>query len=217
MENILIIANGKAPLKSAVQYFVRKGFSTIICADGGANSAKNLGIIPNYIIGDLDSIKPSTLKYYQSKSTIIKYRRQTDTDVEKCLMFAIKKGYREAVLLGVTGDRLDHTIGNLGIVLKYFKKIKTHIAADNSFLTPYHNFTSLHSKEGEIISIYAFDNKTSITSKGLKYPLKNSKLPFGIKESTSNAATNSVVELKIKGGVVFVIRDFNFVKKYDLI
>ena len=118
--------------------------------------------------------------------------------------------------MGVTGNRLDHTIGNLGIVLKFFNKIKTHIVAENSYLTPYNNIISLNSREGETISIYAFDDKTFITSKGLKYPLKNSKLPFGKKESTSNVSIGSIVELKIKGGIVFVIRDFNFVKKYDL-
>ena len=217
MKKCIIIANGKPPTKKVIQYFVKNGFSTIICADGGANSAKRIGTIPDFIIGDLDSVDSSTLKYFKRKSTIIQNKRQNDTDVEKCLKFAIKKKYYEVVLLGVTGNRLDHTIGNLGIVLKFFNKIKTHIAAENSYLTPYKNFVSLNSRDGETISIYAFDNKTSITSKGLKYPLKNSKLPFGKKESTSNVSIDSIVELNIKGGIVFVIRDFNFVKKYDLI
>ncbi|MDP2365302.1 MAG: thiamine diphosphokinase [Ignavibacteria bacterium] len=217
MKRCIIIANGKSPTKKVVDYFIEKGFSTIFCADGGANSAKKIGITPNFIIGDLDSVDTSTLKYFKSKSTIIKNKKQNNTDVEKCLKFAIRKKYDEAVLLGVTGNRLDHTIGNLGIVLKFFKKIKTHIVAENSFLTPYNNFISLSSKEGETISIYAFDNKTSITSNGLKYPLKNSKLPFGIKESTSNVSISSLIELKINGGIVFVIRDFNFVKKHDFV
>lgn len=217
MKKCLIIANGKSPSKSTVRYLVGKGFSVIICADGGANSAKNIGIIPDFIIGDFDSVESSTLKYFLHKSKLIQYKRQTDTDVEKCLKFIIKKGFKEVVLLGVTGNRLDHTIGNLGIVLKYFKNIKIHIAAEKSFLTPYNKFTILRSNAGETISLYAFDKKTSITSKGLKYPLKNSKLPFGLNESTSNAATDNIVELKINGGIVFVIRDFNFVKKYDLI
>ena len=217
MKKCIIIANGKSPTKKNIEYFVQTGYSTIICADGGANSAKKIGITPDFIIGDLDSVDTGTLKYFRNKSKIIKVKRQNDTDVEKCLKFAIRNKYNEVVLLGVTGNRLDHTIGNLGIVLKFFKKIRTHIVAENSLLTPYNNFVSLKSKESEIISIYAFDEKTSITSMGLKYPLKNSKLPFGKKESTSNVSIDSVVELKIKGGIVFVIRDFNFVKKYDLI
>ncbi len=217
MKKCIIIANGKPPAKKIIKYFVSNGFSTIICADGGANSAKKIGIIPDFIIGDLDSTELKTLKYFKSKSKIIQIKRQNDTDVEKCLKFAIRNKYDEAVLLGVTGNRLDHTIGNLGIVLKFFNKIKTHIVAEKSYLTPYNDIITLNSREGEIISIYAFDEKTFITSNGLKYPLNNSKLPFGKKESTSNVSINSIVELKIKGGMVFVIRDFNFVKKHDLI
>ncbi|MCK7517698.1 MAG: hypothetical protein MZV64_08270 [Ignavibacteriales bacterium] len=55
MKKCLIIANGKSPTKKVVEYFYSKGFNTIICADGGANSARKLGIIPDFIIGDLDS------------------------------------------------------------------------------------------------------------------------------------------------------------------
>lgn len=216
MKKCLIIANGKSPTKKVVDYFVNKGFSAIICADGGANSAKKIGIIPNFIIGDLDSISLSTLNYFKNKSTIIQIKRQNDTDVEKCLKFAIKKGFKEAILLGVTGDRLDHTICNLGIVIKFFNRIKILLAAESSFLTPINKMTTFKSKIGETISIYGFDKKTKITSSGLKYKLHNTMLPFGIKESTSNVTVSNIVELNVKGGIVFIIRDFNLMKKYDL-
>lgn len=216
MKKCIIIANGKSPTKIVVDYFVNKGFSVIICADGGANSAKKIGIIPNFIIGDLDSISLSTLNYFKNKSTIIQIKRQNDTDVEKCLKFAIKKGFKEAILLGVTGDRLDHTICNLGIVIKFFNRIKILLAAESSFLTPINKMTTFKSKIGETISIYGFDKKTKITSSGLKYKLHNTMLPFGIKESTSNVTVSNIVELNVKGGIVFIIRDFNFMKKYDL-
>lgn len=216
MKKCIILANGKAPAKKVVDYFINKKFSTIICADGGANSAKHLNIIPDYIIGDLDSIQKDTLKYFENKSTIIKYNRQNDTDVEKCLKYAIKYNFSAVILLGVTGDRLDHTICNLGIVLKFFGKINMHIAAEKSFLTPYNSTTTLKSIKGETISLYAFNNKTKITSTGLKYRLDNEPLPFGLKESTSNVSSSNNIILKISGGVVFVIRDFNFMKKHDL-
>ena len=217
MKKCIIIANGRSPEKPTVNYFVKKGFSTIICADGGANSAMKLGIIPHYIIGDLDSIKKETIKYYKNKVTIKKYKRQNDTDVEKCLKFATKNGYDEVALLGVTGDRLDHTICNLGIVIKFYQKIKISLIAEKSILVPTNKFIKLISKAGETISIYAFNNTTKITSKGLKYKLNNTHLPFGERESTSNVSIGKEVILNVKGGIIFVIRDFNFVKKYDLI
>lgn len=216
MKKCIIIANGKSPTKKVVDYFYKKGFNTIICADGGANSAKKLGITPDFIIGDLDSIDKSVLNFFENKSKIIQIKRQNDTDVEKCLKFAIKNKFDEIVLLGVTGDRLDHTICNLGIVIKFFGKIKILLVAENSFLFAINTNTIFKSKIGETISIYAFDNKTKITSTGLKYKLRNSILPFGVKESTSNVSTSSPVKLKVKNGIVFVIRDFNFIKKNDL-
>lgn len=216
MKNCIIIANGKSPSKKVVEYFIKKGFNTIICADGGANSAMKLGVIPDFIIGDLDSISLSTLKYFKNNSTIIQIKRQNDTDVEKCLKFAIKKNFDEVILLGVTGDRLDHTICNLGIVIKFFKNIKIHISAENSFLSAYNKSVLIKSKINEIISFYAFNKQTFITSKGLLYPLEKSNLAFGEKESTSNVSISEMIELKITGGIVFVIRDFNFMKKYDL-
>ncbi len=216
MKKCIILANGKPPQKSVINYLKRKNFNTLICADGGSNSAKQLNLIPDFIIGDLDSSKKSTLNYYREKSRIIKIKRQNDTDVEKCLKFAIKNKAEEVILLGVTGDRLDHTFCNLGIVLKFFNKIKLNIIAENSFLTAYKNKVELKTVPGEIISIYGFNSKTKIFSKGLKFPLKNIALPFGERESTSNVAVSGKVLLKITGGIIFVIRDYNVLKKNDL-
>lgn len=216
MKKCIIIANGKCPKKSEIKYFVEQGYSTIICADGGANSAMKLKIIPDYIIGDLDSVEESTLKYFKGRSQIIQFKRQNDTDVEKCLKFAIKKNFTKAVLLGSTGDRLDHSICNLGIVLKYYDKIKIYLLSGESFLVPVKGKFNFNSSRGELISIYGFDKKTKFTSTGLKYPLKNISLPFGEKESTSNRAVKDKVGLKINGGVGFVIRYFKMIKNHGL-
>lgn len=217
MKKCTIIANGRSPSKKVINFFKKKGYSTLICADGGANSALKLGLVPDFIIGDLDSVSDEAINFFSDKSTIIKIERQNDTDVEKCLKFAIRKGFSEALLLGVTGDRLDHTICNLGIVLKFYDKIKCNIVAENSFLTPTDKTVVLKSKSGETISLYAFNTKTKITSTGLKYQLRNSTLPFGERESTSNVATNDEVKLIVRGGIVFIIRDYKFISRYDLI
>ncbi|MCW8813743.1 MAG: thiamine diphosphokinase, partial [Chlorobium sp.] len=119
----IILANGKPPKKSIITFFQKKEFETLICADGGANSALKMKLIPDYIIGDLDSISSEASKRFRNTSKIIELKGQNDTDVEKCLKYAIKKKYHEALLFGVTGNRLDHTFCNLGIVLKFFPRI----------------------------------------------------------------------------------------------
>ena len=216
MKKCIILANGKPPKKSLIIFFQRKHFKKLICADGGANSAYELGLVPDAIIGDLDSISSETLNEFKSISKVIRLKSQNDTDVEKCLKYAIKSGFDEVMLMGVTGNRLDHTFCNLGIVLKFFSEINISLIAEDSILKPYKGNVKLKTHPGETISLYGIDSKTKITSKGLKYPLKNVSLPFGKKESTSNVASGKVVELKITGGIIFVIRDVNLMMKYDL-
>jgi thiamine pyrophosphokinase len=213
----IILANGKHPAKSVLTFLEKKDYSTLICADGGANAARKINVLPNYIIGDLDSVTKDTLKYFNGKSEIIGIKRQNDTDVEKCIKYAIKKKLNNIILTGVTGDRLDHTFCNLGIVLKFSYLAKIRIIAENSFLAPYSGNVDIKTCSGETISLYGFNSKTKIVSEGLYYPLKNISLPFGVKESTSNLAVGRVVRLRISGGIIFVIRDLKTVIKYDLL
>ena len=217
MKKAIIIANGDIPKKKQIKYLQSIGYKKIIAADGGANSARKLNIIPDKIIGDLDSITKENIKFFRKRTEIIQYKRQNDTDVEKSLKYLIDKNYKEVILLGSTGNRLDHTICNLGIVLKYFNKIKISILHGNSFLKAFGKDIILKTIPGETVSLYGFDNKTKIKSYGLKYPLNNISLPFGKRESTSNVAIGKEVKLKIKGGVIFVIRDFKTMRKNDFI
>ena len=217
MKKCIIIANGSVPKKNVFNYLVKTGYSKIYCADGGADSALRYKIIPDAIIGDFDSIKPKTKRYFEGKCKLIYLKRQNDTDVEKCLKYAVKKGCTEALLLGATGDRLDHSFCNLGIVLKFFNMINIKIIHGKSILSAFEKDIALNTIPGETISIYGFDKKTKITSKGLKYPLKNVALPFGIRESTSNVAVHEKVELKITAGKIFVIRNVNILMKHGLI
>ena len=113
---------------------MKNGFSTLFCADGGVNSAYKMELTPDYIIGDLDSADSNVLNHFKSKSKIIKYKRQNDTDVEKCLKYAISKKFEHVILLGGTGDRLDHTFCNLGITLKFYDKIRIDILHEKSYL-----------------------------------------------------------------------------------
>lgn len=207
MKKCVILANGKVPKKFIINYFLDKLKYDLICADGGANSAYKLRLKPEVIIGDFDSVLPATLDYYKNESEIINVKRQNDTDVEKALKFAIKHKYSEAVLMGVTGDRLDHSFCNLGIVLKFSGRINVKLAAENSFLELQGGTVKFKAAVGETISIYGLDKNTSILTKGLKYPLVNEPLPFGVRESTSNVAVAEEVELQISGGKMFIIRD----------
>lgn len=217
MKNAIVLANGQAPSKTVFKYLANAGYDYLICADGGANSAYKLGIIPDVIVGDFDSINHDVLKLFKSKSEIVKIVRQNDTDVEKCLKYCIKKKIKEVILTGATGDRLDHSFCNLGIVLKYFHKIKIKIIHQKSVLSAQSGLVEFDTVKGETISLYGISDKTRITSSGLKFPLKKTALPFGKRESTSNSASGNKVKLNITGGNIFIVREYDIVRDNDFL
>lgn len=215
MKKCLILANGDAPKKSVIVYLQKTGYSTLICADGGANTAYKLNLIPDYIIGDFDSITDESFDFFESMTKFIKLDRQNDTDVEKAIKLAISKKYSEVVLLGATGDRLDHSFCNIGVLLKFSDRIYTAMLHQKSFMKVYKSNISLDTEIGEIISLYGIDKKTKITTTGLKYSLNNESLPFGVSESTSNVALSSKVSVKISKGKVLIVRDYEVLKRND--
>lgn len=208
MKKCIILANGEAPLKSALNKLKKLGYADLYCADGGANSAKKMGLMPDYIIGDLDSIDLDTVKFYDGKSQLIHYTRQSDTDVEKTLKFVVRKKYDEAVLTAGTGDRLDHSLTNLSLVYKYFNKIKVSVLHQSSILTPISGQNIIKTTPGEPISILGFTSDTIVTSQGLKYQLMGTKVCFGIMDSQSNEAVSSQIYVNVENGIAFLIRDF---------
>jgi len=216
MKKCLIIGNGKAPDKKTILFLMKKGYNAIMCADGGLRHAHKLKLIPDAIIGDFDSVDKNLLESYRRKSKIIQVKRQNDTDIEKCLKYALTRKFTNAILLSVTGDRLDHSFCNLGIALKFHSKIEVKIISETSLLSVYERQINLSTKKGEYLSLYAFDKRTKVSSKGLRYPLKRTQLPFGVRESTSNVAVSDEVNLKITNGKIFVIRDFETMQENDL-
>jgi thiamine pyrophosphokinase len=83
---IAIIANGYVK-NLEFHKDLLKDADIIICADGGANNAKKIGVIPNYIIGDLDSASKSSIEFFKDKSKIIKDNNPDKTDMELALSF----------------------------------------------------------------------------------------------------------------------------------
>jgi thiamine pyrophosphokinase len=205
MKRALILANGKPPGK---QLF-RKSLASadwFICADGGANAASRFGCAPDLIIGDLDSIEKETLALF-SKVDIKKLKDQNSTDLEKALTAALRKKCKEIVVLGATGGRLDHAIGNLGALVRFSRKAHITYIDDMGEL-----FAANYSKEfnlpiGTTISLLPLSRCSGIVTKGLKWNLKNESLELGVRESTSNVIVSVPANIKVRKGslIIFVM------------
>jgi len=135
MEKCIIVGNGFKPLKKDILLLRKKNYNFLICADAGADHLYKMNIIPDLIIGDLDSISQKVLSFYSNKTKILHIKRQNDTDIEKALKYAISLKYDEVILLGVIGNRLDHSFCNIGIALKFYDIIKVRLLSGKSILS----------------------------------------------------------------------------------
>jgi thiamine pyrophosphokinase len=202
MKRALILANGKPPSKRLFHRYVASA-DWFVCADGGANTAARFGFTPDLIIGDLDSVEKETLAIF-SKVAVKKLRDQNSTDLEKALTAVTRKKYKEIVVLGATGGRLDHAIGNLSALAKFSRK--THI----TFIDNTGRFVSIGRSEtidipvGTTVSLLPLSRCSGIVTKGLKWNLKNESLELGVREATSNIVVSSPVNINLKKGTLIV-------------
>ncbi len=213
----LIIGNGKSIPKREMEYLISKGFDFLIAADGGANTTFRMGIVPNLIIGDFDSIREDVREFYSDKTILKNVKRQSDTDIEKAIKYAIGEKFSSAMLVGASGDRLDHSFCNIGNLLKYKEKINLYLIHEKTFVSVINSSCCFPAQIGETISLYGIDEKTLITTSGLKFSLENEPLPFGVRGGTSNKAVSDEVCININKGKVIVMREFKVMRKYDFL
>jgi thiamine pyrophosphokinase len=183
----------------------------IICADGGAEFAFKNNIIPSYLIGDFDSIDGVILSYYETKDTvIIRYPREKDyTDTELCINKALELKCDEICILAGVGGRLDHSLGNIGL-LHVIKNLGMHgyIAGDDCYIYLCSDELIIQGEIGDIVSIIPFrEDALGVSLYGFKYPLENATIKFGKPIGISNIMLKSIGKIKISSGEVLVIKN----------
>jgi thiamine pyrophosphokinase len=202
----LVICNGDVLSKAKIALLLReKPF--IICADGGANKARLLGIRPHAIIGDLDSISSRTRKHF-SRVEKIHIADQESTDLEKALDFLLKLLIPSATVVGATGGRIDHSLANLSILKKYHKRIRLLFSDPFCDIRIIDNKIVFEAIVGSVISLMPLDRCEGIQTIGLKYPLDNESLELGEREGASNVVISSPVQITVKKGclLLFVVK-----------
>lgn len=214
MNTALIFCNGTPVKKSIFSQLKERFHPVLIGADGGTNFLFKMKEKPQFIIGDLDSINPDVLNFYlKQKVKIIKLRRQNDTDLEKALKLSKRLKLESIFITNFTGKRFDHTLSNISNALKFAQDFKIVMIENHSalqFITGKNKFNSF---KNELVSILCFNPDAKITTKNLKYPLKNETLFFSERESTSNVSLGEKFEITVDGGFAVLIRSTkNFLK-----
>ncbi len=193
----VILANGTFP-ESERALGVLKRAERIVACDGAAIPLMAIGIMPDAVIGDLDSISGDLRERLADR--IVHVTEQETNDLSKAFRFCISNGWKNIAILGATGKREDHTLGNISL-LADFSELAPNISmlTDEGEFIAIHGTTTVKCAVGQQISIFALDNDTHIYSTNLKYPL-NGLAPTRWWQATLNEALADEFTLEFPSG-----------------
>ena len=182
----------------------KESFDYLICADGGYHYADQAKIVPDLIIGDFDSAEYPSDK---AKNVISVPVEKDDTDTMLCVKKALKLGYKDLVILGGIGGRLDHTYANIQ-TLAYAAGRGARAVLRDSFnevhllLPGTYTFPGFDGK----LSLFAYSEEVSgLSIHGVHYPLENACIDQFFPIGTSNEITGPFAEVSFSEGILLMI------------
>lgn len=188
-----------------------EGADVIICCDAGMRHAKALGIEPDYIVGDFDSVNAEVLAYYREKKIPMRQfpTRKNETDMELGIFLAEELGATEMVLFGGIGDRFDHTLANAHYLLALLKRgIRARLVDGKNCVEVIDRELTIEGNVGDLVSTLPLSMEvTGITLTGFSYPLTDATLTLdGDYIAVSNVLAEKTAHIAIKSGYLYVIQ-----------
>ena len=185
----VILAAGDFPRKGGAAWKLLAEATRVVACDSAADAyRRRFRKWPTVIIGDLDSFSRPNL--FPFPSSLIPVPDQNTNDLEKALAYCAQQGWRNPVIVGATGKREDHSLGNVFRALDY----NCTIVTDHGRFIPVRDKATFTVAKGAAVSIFAPDPKTRMTSKGLQWPLAPVKFR-NLYCATLNRATAARVTL----------------------
>jgi thiamine pyrophosphokinase len=178
----------------------------IIAADCGANAALAMGILPEIVVGDFDSLEEATLRKLQEKKIpMVRLPEEKDeVDTQLAISYAIKQGATEITLVGgIEGNRVEHTLANVS--LTYNPKLPIYIVNGPSkiwvALGPQE--VEMRGEKNDLLSLIPLSQiVANIITKGLYYPLLDEPLYFGVSRGISNVFAEETASVAFKEGLL---------------
>lgn len=184
----VILANGEYPTHELPLRILSES-AFVVCCDGAANEYIARGHTPDVIIGDGDSLSPDNKIRFAP--IILQIADQETNDQTKAVQYLQSKGYKKIAIVGATGKREDHTLGNISLLIDYMKSgIEVRTFTDYGVFIPVKDSQTFASHAGQQVSILNFGAK-GLKGEGLVYPLSDfSNWWQGtLNEATSNEFT----------------------------
>ncbi len=221
MRRCLILTGGKLELAFARSFLKKEKFDKIIAVDGGLKAAKELDLIPDYIVGDFDSVSDEIREEFQKYPYIVWEQHKpekNETDTELARNLALTLSCSEIVFLGATGGRIDHMIGNIHALKACMERgiSACLVDAQNRIRLIDDSFClSKTDQWGKYVSFAPYTEEvTGMTLTGFRYPLKDKTIRRG--EEVGLCISNEIAEdtacVDLKEGVLLCIesRDENW-------
>jgi thiamine pyrophosphokinase len=200
----VIVADGNFPHHEIPLGYI-KNAERIICCDGSTENLIKAGFIPDAIVGDMDSLDQSIAGRFHDRT--FRVSEQDTNDLTKAVDWCLERGYSDLVILGATGKREDHTLGNISLLTEYIKVVNVKMITDTGILLALTRSSSVQSFPGQQVSIFSINPETEITSSGLRYPLQRKKLTNWW-VATLNESQDESFYLEIKDGPVIIYLNF---------
>ncbi len=216
-KKVVIIGDGCFPKKEYPRYLIRTA-DVIICCDGAfnkymrnCNSLFGTERLPDAVIGDIDSLSESARRKYQD--IIIHIDEQENNDQTKAFTWALEniEDISDIHILGATGQREDHTIGNISLLMEYARRFNTEarginveMVSDFSTIFAVTDSIELNCGTGRSISVISPDNSLKIKSSGLEWPTDDVVFDNWWK-ATLNRACSDTVKLEFSHRSIAII------------
>lgn len=206
---VVVVANAPdldlAPYQSLV-----KQADLVLAADGGALALVRAGVLPNVLLGDLDSVDAATCTALAAQGVeVLAYPREKDeTDLELALLLAVARGASTIDVLGALGGRWDHTLANVAMLaLPELRGCTVRLVADQQVLFLVRDRAELHGQRGDTISLLPQTAEVhGVSTGGLLYPLDNATLRFEQARGVSNVLLEPPGHVSVRDGTLLVVQ-----------
>ncbi len=221
MQHVIIITGGYLNIEFARKYIKTLSYDKVFAVDKGLEYADQLEIVPDYLIGDFDTVDRDTLLKYESKiangeihSKCERYPVAKDaTDTEIALWKAMEQGVEKITILACTGNRMDHVLSTIHLLLQTVNKpVDVFLVDEKNRIRIMDEQTKFickiekNKQYGEYVSLIPLTAQvTGVTAKGVLYPLENATIYQSQSLTVSNQIVDEEMQLSIKRGILLVI------------
>ena len=199
----LIFANGDAPSEELVASLM-DGAPLVVAADGGARHALACGIVPNAVVGDLDSVDDA-MRAAIPAANFHRISRLDVTDLEKAVAYALEQGCGEIDIVGAGGGRSDHALANLSVLAINRGRASISIHDELFEISLVSGTTQFEGEIGTVVSLVAIGECTGVTTRGLRWELEDFTLPFGPR-GVHNEIAQSPASVSVRTGDLLLFR-----------